>query len=174
MKEIWRDIPGHSGYYQVSDLGKVRSFKKRGAAKGKLKVPFLLKPSKNNKGYLRVRLWANHKYERHFIHRLVAMIFIPIPEGKHVVNHKNRNREDNKVSKLEWCTYHENVRHAVQTGLMTEQIGSGNHASRLTESDVIMIRRLYKTTNLSQKEVADKFGVSQMSVSKIIRRETWV
>lgn len=97
MKEIWKDIKGYEGLYQVSNLGNVKS----------LKTNKNLYYSNSNNGYLRVGLFKN-KRKMFSIHRLVAENFIPNPNEYLVVNHKDFNQKNNKVDNLEWCTSKEN------------------------------------------------------------------
>lgn len=100
INEIWKDIPGYEGLYQVSDYGRVRSL-----WYGKIKV---LKPG-NHRGYYVVKLCKNGKKKHHSIHRLVVETFIgPIPK-RMVVNHKNENKLDNRLDNLEIVTPKENA-----------------------------------------------------------------
>lgn len=98
MKEIFKDIKGYEGLYQVSNYGNVKS----------LKNNIIKKPSKLPKGYLQMRLSKNGKCKYISIHRLVAQAFIPNPQFKPCVNHKDCNPQNNCVDNLEWCTYKEN------------------------------------------------------------------
>lgn len=88
--EIWKDAPGFPGY-QVSDAGRVRSFYR------------VLAPD-SVKGYYRVRLYRNGRVYRIYIHRLVAMAFVPNPDVLPQINHKNEIKTDNSAENLEWCT----------------------------------------------------------------------
>ncbi len=108
MEEIWKDIPGYEGRYQVSDLGNVRSVRLMRFGKVLMK-----KPEVHYSGYLYHKLWnLGHKGRRKiFVHRLVASAFMPNPEDKEIVNHLDRNRKNNCLSNLEWATASENVRH---------------------------------------------------------------
>ena len=96
--EIWIDINGYEGLYQVSDKGNVKSL-----ISGKL-----LKQIYNKGGYMRVCLYKNHKGILKSVHRLVADAFIPNEEMLPCVNHKDENPSNNSVENLEWCTYRYN------------------------------------------------------------------
>lgn len=98
MEEIWRDIEGFEGLYQVSNIGNVRSFHKN--SNGVKKVATL----KMKNGYLTVHLSKCGKAKRIGVHRLVAIAFLEREEGKTQVNHKNENKEDNRIENLEWCS----------------------------------------------------------------------
>lgn len=107
--EIWKDIAGFEGYYQVSNHGNVKSF-----AWGKERI---LKPGRNSGGYLCVVLHAEGMRSTRTVHRLVMEAFVPNEEGKESINHKNGVKADNHLSNLEWATLSENMQHAYDTGL---------------------------------------------------------
>lgn len=118
MKEIWKDIPGFEGCYQASTLGRIRSLdrtitrgasKRRGPYEAKLKGR-IIKPVLRKDGYVVVPLGESLPCNR--VHQLIAGTFIPNPENKPMINHKNGDREDNSVNNLEWCTNQENQIHA--------------------------------------------------------------
>ena len=92
MIEEFRVVPGYEGLYEVSNLGKVRR-------NGKI-----LKPSKNNWGYLRVNLYKNGIMKSAYIHRLVAQTFLPNPQNLPMINHKDEDKTNNSIDNLEWCT----------------------------------------------------------------------
>lgn len=111
MQEIWKQVKGYEGLYEVSNLGNVKrvgSF--RGVNKKYLNGHFLT-PVDNGKGYFRIKLTANNKSKRVMLHRIIAEAFIPRIEGKNVVNHINHNKQDNSIENLEWCTQSENCLH---------------------------------------------------------------
>jgi len=100
MEEQWKDIFGYEGLYQVSNLGRVRSLPRNGTVND-IKI---LKPKKENNGYLRIGLCKNGEQKLYSIHRLVASAFIPNDDlFKTDINHKDENKENNNVENLEWC-----------------------------------------------------------------------
>lgn len=102
MEEIWKDIKGYEGLYQISNFGRVKSLNYRNTGKEQL-----LKPALNTTGYFCVMLCKPLK--RFLIHRLVAKAFIPNPDNLPCVNHKDENPTNNHVDNLEWCTQLYNV-----------------------------------------------------------------
>lgn len=102
--EIWKDIPNYDGKYQVSNWGRVRSFKRRNEK--------ILKQNTLKNGYKQIELCFDGKRKNAFVHRLVAEAFIPNTDNKPCVNHKNKATNDNRVENLEWCNAGENNRHA--------------------------------------------------------------
>jgi len=100
--EIWRDIKGYEGLYQVSNLGRVKSL---GRQHGFLyKQDRIMKPFKTKFNYYKINLYKNGVKKNFFIHRLVALAFIPNPNNYPVINHKDENPSNNYVDNLEWCT----------------------------------------------------------------------
>ena len=108
MKEIWKDVVGYEGLYQVSNMGNVRSlnWKNCGYTRN-----LWLKP--HNKGYFQVELVKNKKKKTFVVHRLVSVAFIPNPDNLPCVNHKDENKQNNCVDNLEWCDYGYNNRYSM-------------------------------------------------------------
>ena len=119
MGEIWKDVEGYEGLYQVSNLGRVRS----------LYTNRQLKKISTSTGYHAVGLYKDGRSKRCSVHRLVAQAFLPNPERKATVNHKNGDKHDNCADNLEWATHEENQRHAVQTGLWVNANHKNNKLS---------------------------------------------
>lgn len=108
-------ISGYEGIYAVSNMGRIKSFSRYINAKNgsqRLTIEKIISPMVDKLGYCRVGLHLNWEMKLCVIHRLVAKAFIPNPEGKPQINHKNGNPSDNKVENLEWVTAKENVRHS--------------------------------------------------------------
>lgn len=101
MTEVWKDIKGYEGRYQVSSLGKVKN-----------QYGDMLSPIDNRKGYYRVVLMKNNTRNNQYIHRLVAMAFLENPNNKRCVNHKDFDTHNNRIDNLEWCTQKENMLHS--------------------------------------------------------------
>jgi hypothetical protein len=160
MQEIFKDVVGYEGLYQVSNLGNVRSLRYH-----KFK---LLNLRKSIYGYTLVDLYSN-KIKRTFnVHRLVAITFIDNPNNKREVNHINGIKHDNRLENLEWNTREENREHAKKTGLINNK-GVNNHQCKLKEYDIIKI----KNDNRPQSKIAKDFNISQTQVSRIKTNKRW-
>jgi hypothetical protein len=105
--EVWKDVPGMEGYYMVSNLCRVKG------VKGHYKSERLLSQENTRRGYASVTFSKNYQKVHCSIHRLMAQVFIPNPENKPCVNHKDGNKTNNLIENLEWCTYKENIHHSI-------------------------------------------------------------
>jgi len=159
--EIWKTIKDFEDY-QVSNLGNVKITANEATRKERV-----LKPLITGRGYYRVALYKNTKPYFKSIHRLVAEYFIPNPDNKKQVNHLDGNKENNRVDNLEWCTYRENVNHAIENKLSA--CGERNGNSKLTQIQVNEIRN----SGLSSKELALYFNVHVSTINRIKRKEGW-
>lgn len=118
MKEIWRDIRGFEGLYQVSNFGRIKSFQAI-HKKGK-PSEYYLNASLANNGYHQVTLYKNKKRSKLLVHRIVAEAFIDNPDNLPQVNHKDENRLNNHADNLEWCTNLYNNRYGTKNSRFSE------------------------------------------------------
>lgn len=153
--EEWKDIAGYEGKYQVSNFGRVKSFKQH--------VTRILKPKLNENGYLYFSLSKSNVAKNNLSHRLVAEAFNPKIEGKNDVNHLDGHPLNNYVKNLEWATRKENLQHAVRIGLWN--LGEEHHNAKLTNEQATLIRENHD--NLSRNELAKKFCVTPSTISLV-------
>ena len=168
--ENWKDIKGYEGFYQVSNLGRVRSLERdvyfpNGTIhriKEKILVPVL-----DNKGYQFVGLHKNGKRKDMKVHRLVAMAFIPNPENKPMVNHKDENPLNNCVDNLEWCTAQYNANYGTRNERMIQNRRSyklGNHP----KAKAVFCVELNKTFDCA-KRAEEELGICVSSIRSACR-----
>lgn len=176
--ETWKDIEGYEGLYLISNMGNVKSVERsvpNNINGGKrIIVERHLKIGHDFYGYPQVNLHKNCIKKTTKIHRLVAKAFIKNNDCNQQVNHINGIKTDNRAINLEWCTSSENIKHAYKTGLRktgNPKIGgSKNHKAKLTESDVLNIR---KNSYLGLKILSQWFSVTTSTIHAIINRKTW-
>lgn len=169
--EEWRNIPGYEGLYAVSNLGRVKRL--TDAKTGGHKAGKIYSAKKTRSGYLMTVLCINNKIVRFMTHRLVALAFHGQPlYGKTEINHINGIKDDNRPENLEWVTRSENERHKHDTLGATGPRGEKCARSVLTEQNILDIRRLVKSGQ-PYTEVAKIYGVSDIQIGRIYRREQW-
>lgn len=184
-QEVWRDITGHKGKYQISNIGRIKSLKRIVFSKSGYSFVVHEKITFGNKkpnGYYVFNLKRGGSSA--YISRLVAQAFIPNPDNKPHVNHIDGVPANNKVANLEWCTHKENMRHAWRTGLFESsrkkaRINCGNrfrgeksYTSKLSNRDVLSVRKLHNKGK-SNTELGKIYRVDQSTISNIIHRKTW-
>jgi len=177
MREIWKDITDYEGYYQVSNLGRVRSLDREvrtsnGRTILRLGKLISLKPHSKRK-YSEINLYRSGKGKASKVHRLVAQAFIPNPENKPVVNHLNGIKNNNRVENLEWCNQSRNAAHSFEIGLQIGMKGSKNHQSKLTSEMVLNICDLLDTSRKTQLDIASIYGVDKTTIQKINTGSNW-
>lgn len=151
MQEVWKPINGFEGIYEVSNKGYIRN------AKGRLLKRFIIP-----QGYLMVELFHNYKRTHARVNRLVAEAFLPNPDNKPEVNHKNGDKLDNRVENLEWTTKSENMIHAYRSGLQTK----GKHTIRKVAC--LEDGSVYATAG----EAARHYGITARAVLLSCQRES--
>jgi len=178
MEELWKPI--FDGLYSVSNAGRVR---RERSGVGTF-VGRILSPSATRKGYLRIAFYIEGKVVSRLVHCLVTEAFIgPKPEG-HETNHKDTNKHNNVVGNLEYLSKPDHRKHTVENNLMQKGDkhwarrnlgawrGENNHFSKLTNAQVLEIRKLFSEGKATQKELGQKFGVKQQHINGIINRKT--
>lgn len=153
-------IKGYEDYL-VTVFGNIYSFK---SSKW-------LKPQINKFGYLHVGLYKNGNINPKAVHRLVAETFIPNPDNKPCVNHKDGIKTNNCVNNLEWATYSENHKHAFKMDLKNHK-GIKNPYSKLSEIDVFVIHGLH-LFEMKQNVISKLFNITESLISNIVKGKTW-
>jgi len=170
--ETWKPIVGCEGFYEVSDMGRVRSLDRMVRGRpgvtrrhvGRIRKPVFIS------GYPAYSLSVGGLSKTRFAHRLVLEAFVgPCPDGMEACHH-NDVKADPRLANLRWDTRKSNAADMVRNGRAAA--GQRNGASKLTEDDVREIRRL-RSSGVKQRDVARLFGVSQGTVSFIALRQTW-
>ena len=180
-EEQWKSVDGYGGVYsdvyEVSNLGNVRRiYGRRPDVNGRVasRPGWDLKPSVQ-RGRRRIELALSGQPRRTvYVYRLVAAAFVPNPEGKPEVNHRNGLCGDDRAKNLEWCTPAENRAHAVRLGLMGgQQRGEGHHRAKLTEEAVRAMRALARTDYAAAVAMGVEHGVKAQSARLAINGRTW-
>lgn len=126
-----------------------------------------------NTDYLRVNMIDDSgKHKTKLVHRVVAEEFIPNPDNKPQVNHKDGNKHNNRADNLEWVTPSENIVHAHNNGLMSNRKGNNHPLHKVTESDVINILN-YLQEGVSQSELSKKYNLHRNYITLIKHGKRW-
>lgn len=163
--ERWEPVIGYSGWYEVSDYGRVRRIR---AGPGTF-IGRIRKLNADSGGYLHLELHRDGNRRNHLVHRLVIAAFIgPCPRDKEV-NHRDGIKANNYLKNLEYVTRQENSYHAAKVGLMSR--GEQRYNAKLTEANVHTIRGLLGIE--TQKAIGRRFNVSPKTISGIARGKRW-
>ena len=156
-KEIWVNVLGYESFYEVSNLGNVKTL-----GNNKFGISRIMKNTLRN-GYCTVTLRKNNIQKIFRVHRLVAEAFIPNPNKKPQVNHINGVKSDNRVVNLEWNTASENMTHASNNNLLNIIKGKKHHNFKLSEEKIKEI--IFLSDRFTQKQLSIKFNVSQSLIN---------
>jgi hypothetical protein len=180
--DVWKDVIGYEGLYQVSNLGNVRSLDREIAPNNR--VPYwrkgkICKQSKSNLGYMTVGFTVNNVKVSKYVHRLVAEAFIDNINDYPQVNHIDCDKTNNRVDNLEWCTNSQNHTHASKNGLNKLHLhrvaysGEKNGRSLLTKEQVLEIKQKYIPYKYSAKKLAKEYNVSESCITHILNNTSW-
>lgn len=158
--ERWLPVAQFEDLYEVSNVGRVRS----------LRTGSVMRPLDSGAGYQRVFLCRAGKKIPAYVHRLVAVAFIPNPQGLPTVNHKNLVRSDNAETNIEWCSYRHNNLHSRHFG----QVKKNTQGVRgLTNDEAAQVRSLYSAGCETQRSLAKKYKTKQKTIWNIVNSKTY-
>lgn len=174
-KEIWKAVVGYEDFYDVSNIGRVRSkdrFRTVGLFGSKV-IPGRMLSINTKQEYIGVTITdADNKRRRTSVHRLVAQAFIPNPDNKSQVNHINRDKHDNRVENLEWCTASENMQHISITRSYCLNSKEKRDRVRFVADDILEIRRK-KEDGYSIQQIAREYNSSWGNIKFILNGKRW-
>lgn len=188
-EEIWKDVVGYEGIYQISNLGRVKSLDRveevhrldidkiiRRPRRGRI-----LKQKLNQAGYfvLHFRNTNGNGESWPQLHRLLGIAFLPNPENKPTINHKDGVKTNNSLDNLEWATMSENTQHAYDMGLAKSRIkdysksGEENHNAKLTYDLADKIRE-DRASGMVLTSIAEKYNLGTSTVHRVCTNQRWV
>ena len=173
--EIWKDVEGFEGLYQISNLGRVMSLpkEKKFPKTGQIQLfdKKILKLNKvgRDREYLRANLYKDSKGYGFYVHRLVALHFCDNHFEGAQVNHKDGIKSNNRAENLEWVTASENIKHAHENNLISKR--TVYKRIKLSEKDVEEIINLRNEKKLTYKELAELFNVGASTINRVMKKE---
>lgn len=173
-REYWLPVTGYENSHMISSFGRLKGLLRESIHRygGKRIVrEKILNPVINDNGYYITNLKHPSKMLR--IHRLVGKAFIPNPENKRCINHKNGIKTDNRVENLEWATHGENNLHAYKTGLKKAHVRRGEDNSSCKINSKIAIEIFNSLKEYSVRDISIKFNVTKHLVYSIKYKKSW-
>lgn len=173
--ENFKPIKKFEGFYEVSDLGRIKSVSRKVKNKSGYRVVSekILNPVRKPDGYCIVSLWKKDKNQSGYIHRLVALHFVDGKKNGYEVNHKNGDKGDNRAENLEWVTRSENILHSFKIGSHKPQYGTLSSKAKLTEPEVKHIKSKYAQGEISIRALAEIYGVHHSIIHGIVSGKRW-
>ena len=166
-EEVWRDIEGYDGLYQVSNQGRVKSLERKDCL-GRIVKERILKPGVVSDGYLFVVLCAGGKRKKFFVHRLVCQAFHKNPNNKPEVNHVNEDKADNRACNLEWCTRRDNCNHGTRNIRAGKAISKANSKPLGQYTLAGELVKIWPSTQEAQRQAGFNQGnISQAANGKL-------
>lgn len=166
--EEWKPITGYEGLYEVSNLARIKSLARfsisRDGRKPRFMNEMIMKPGLNSKKYYITVLRKDGIGKCILVHRIMAIEFLPNPEKKECINHKDGNRSNNSLENLEWCTQGENQKHAYATGLASR---NRKRPNKVLYPDVI---KAIQESNLHYKELCKIYNIHSSTVFNARRK----
>lgn len=172
--EIWKSVLGYEGFYEVSNNGRVKSLTRMVRYRGRQSRTApgrMLRPRRDKDGYSRVVLSRDGRSKPIVIHCLMLEAFVGPRPGGFYGCHDNGDNSDNRLSNLAWKTPKQNADDRDRHGNTLR--GSKQWLSRLTEDDVLAIRKRYVPNLVTYAEIAKDYGVQAVTISHVIKRRSW-
>ena len=170
MKEVWKDVKGYEGLYQVSNMGRVKALNYHREHREKILT------SSIKKGYYTIGLCKNGKQRTYFIHRLVAIAFVEGYEEELVVNHIDGDKLNNQYTNLEWCTISENTKHAFDKdlgGFKNTQVKASKLGAEKRKMKISVYKDgIYINTYESKQDCAKALNVNEKTIYNWLHKIT--
>lgn len=167
--EVWKSIPSLNNLYEASNLGRIRSASRK--HKGRILKEYIKFPSNINYNLVEVHIdgkkWAKK------VHRLVAEVFCENPENYPIVMHLDNDRRNNRADNLQWGTLKMNSQQMIKEGRGNKSKGSNHYFSKLTEDQVVEIRRKYIPRKYTLQQLAKEYNVSFSLIGHVVKNRNW-
>jgi hypothetical protein len=176
LQEIWKPVYGYEEYYEVSNLGNIRTIERFVVlpTHSYLKKQKMLTQFKDGRGYNHVKLYDGKGKPKSFTtHKVVAITFLDNPECHPEINHKDGNKLNNNLDNLEWSSRSDNIKHSYAIRDVRSYSGENAVLAKLTENQVIEIREAYEKGEMTRSQLSKKYGVKYNNIDSIIKRKTW-
>lgn len=160
ISEIWKDVQGYEGHYQVSNLGRVKSLSRivKGKGNGSYIISDrILKLFVDKYGYNTITLKKDRKYKCHYIHRLVADAFIPNSNKYPIINHKDENPSNNCADNLEWCTNQYNIEYSCAKSVLCVETGEIYKSLAEAQNKTGIFKQNISLSCLGKRKTAGKY-----------------